>query len=56
MILLVYTILCIMVAIFGFIYCDFVISSKSDRKEEEENEEIEFISNSNIDNDFWNKD
>ena len=53
MILLVYTILCIIAAIFGFIYCTCVISSKYDRKEEE-NEENNFITNSNIDNDFWN--
>lgn len=53
MILLVYTILCIMVAIFGFIYLSCIVSSKYDRKEEE-NEEINFITDSNIDNDFWN--
>lgn len=53
MILIVYTILCILVAIFGFIYCACVLSSKCDRKEEE-NEEINFISDNNIDDDFWN--
>ena len=54
MILIVYTILCILVAIFGFIYCACVVSSNCERKEEEENEEINFICNSNIDDDFWN--
>lgn len=55
MILLVYTILCIVVAIFGFIYCAFTISGKDTRKEEEKNdEENNFITNNDIDNDFWN--
>lgn len=53
MIIVVYTVLCCVVAIFGFIFCACEISSKYDRKEEE-NEENNFITDIDIDNEFWN--
>ena len=57
--LILYTIAIIILIILSFIYCALkcnAIAQEIEEKERKQNEdkEIEFISNSNIDNDFWN--